>query len=111
MTTSCELGFDDNGTLLALKAANDSHPSAELVKFTDNSSTGVTLGSFETSLSAHGQVITAQLASAFAPDIPFFLAPGQTYSAVIDLSNLGSKFAVSKSTFLQSTCAVANWTS
>jgi hypothetical protein len=109
VTTSCTLGFDDGGALLALKAANESHPRAEKVTFVNNGSTnGVPIDEFETSVSSPGHVGTAQVASAFAPNIPFFLIPGHTYSAVIDLSHI-SKVTGGDSTYLHSTCSVATW--
>jgi hypothetical protein len=108
--TSCALGFDDNGTFLALNAANDSHPRAEQVMFVNHGSNGVTIGSFSTSVSYQGRVVKTQLASAFAPNIPYFLIPGTTYAAVIDLSHLSQPASIATSTYLHSTCAVTGWT-
>ena len=110
LATSCKLGFDDGGTLLALKSANESHPRAEQVTFVNNSSSnGVPIDGFETSLSSQGHVVTADRASAFAPNIPFFLIPDHTYTAVIDLSHLGVKITANSSAYLHSTCSVTSW--
>jgi hypothetical protein len=108
LATSCKLGFDDGGTLLALKSANESHPRAEQVTFVNNSSNGVPIDSFATTVSYQGLAVTDKLASAFAPNIPFFLIPNQTYSAVIDLSHFG-KVIGSDSTYLHSTCSIASF--
>jgi hypothetical protein len=109
VATKCTLGFDDDGTLLALTAANESHPRAEQVTFVNNSSDGVPIDGFETSLTSGGNVVTADRASAYAPNIPFFLIPDRTYTAVIDLSHLGVKITASNSAYLHSTCSVVSW--
>jgi hypothetical protein len=109
VATSCALGFDDHGTFLALRAANESHPRAEQVTFVNNSGNGVPIDGFETSLTSQGHVVTADRASAFAANIPFFLIPARTYTAVIDVSHLGVKVTASNSAYLHSTCSVVSW--
>lgn len=110
-STTCILGFDNDGTLEADTAANwDSGGSetAEEVTVANVGQVGMTLNGFETEATWHGQVIdTHDIYS--LPYLPEFLTPGQSYSAVIEFSSLGSKVDVTENTYLHSTCTVVKW--
>jgi hypothetical protein len=113
LSTTCILGFDNNGTFEADTAANWNaygSYSGEEVTATNVGQVGATLNGFETETTWRGQVIdTHDIYSIDAPNLPEFLTPGQTYSLLIDFSSLGAGVSVTESTYLQSECTVVNW--
>jgi len=83
---------------------------AEEVALTNVGKVGVTLSGFETETTWRGQVIdTQQIYSGSAPNLPEFLTPGQTYSAVIDFSSLSGQVTVTGNTYSHSKCTIVTW--
>ena len=113
LSTSCTLGYDNNGTLEANTAANwNTYPSssAEEVTLTNVGGVGVTLNGFKTETTWHGQIIdTHDISPGIVHNLPEFLTSGQVYSAVIDFNSLSSTVTVTESTFLHSKCGVVTW--
>jgi len=104
-------GFDNNGTLEANTAANwKAYPTftAEEVTLTNVGESGVTLNGFRTETTWHGQVVDTHDIYDL-PTLPAFITPGQTYSAVIDFSDLTGTVTVAESTYLESKCSVVTW--
>jgi archaellum component FlaF (FlaF/FlaG flagellin family) len=112
-SSSCTLGFDNNGILEANTAANwnvYSNSSAEEVTLTNVGGVGVSLDGFKTETTWHGQVVdTHDISPGVVPSLPEFLTPGQVYSAVIDFNSLSSIVSVTQSTYLHSKCSVVTW--
>lgn len=107
---TCTLGYlGSDGTFLPLALANVDNPTAEQVILTNTGTTGVRLTSFSTSVSYQGRVLTTQPASEKAGNLPYFIAPGQLYSALVTFKGLPGTITISATTYLHSTCSVASW--
>jgi hypothetical protein len=117
LSTTCTLGFagyvDGSVAFVADTAANWNtleRNAAEQVTLTNVGTVGATLAGFETETTWHGQVVdTDDISYGAAPNLPEFLTPGQTYSAVVEFSSLSSVVTVTESTYLQSKCSVVTW--
>ncbi len=109
LSSTCQLGYDNNGALLPNTAANSraGDPTAQLVTLTNTGSVGANLASYEVEITWHGQTVvrnTIYLAT------PIFLTPGQSYtSPVTDLNTLTNVVDVTESTYLDGQCSVAAW--
>jgi hypothetical protein len=110
MTGTCKLGFDNGtGALLPLTAANWGQTSAEQVTLVNTSGTGQTLAGFATQVTYKGQLVDTQAVDT-APNLPEFLASGETYTAVVDFNQLQDQVTATENVYLQSSCQVMNWT-
>ena len=116
---TCRLGFDNetSNSLDPLTAANSAEDGADQVRFRITSGPPTTLVGFETETTYHGQVInehvindTTDAGAESSPfDLPDFLVPGETYTALINLVTLSNDVNVSMQVYLHSRCSVVKW--
>lgn len=111
LSSTCTLGYDDGGTFLPATQANASagYPTAVQVTYTGDGPGGATLTGFEITFSYNGQVVSTQNATSEAPNLPMFITPGATYTAMLDLANLSGGVYVTTQTYLGSQCSAATW--
>jgi hypothetical protein len=81
------------------------------VKITNNAGRGVTLNQFTLENDdSQGTMIGGQPAIVTGPGLPRFLAPGESFSLVLDFADMGGQtVSVSDSTYLHASCKVSGW--
>jgi hypothetical protein len=119
MNSTCQLGYYNSTAheLDPLTAANDGEDPGEEVTLSINSGLAATISGFETEVTYQGQVVventindTTDAGAGASPfSLPYFLTPGHTFTALIDLVTLANTVNESTATYLHSECSVVTW--